>query len=316
MKIKFLSRTLFLFISALLFIPAAQAADYTNSIGMKFKYIPAGTFFMGSCMYSKADRDRDNQLTKQGRSPQGPTCPAQVPVDENALEEESPQHQVRISKGFQIGVYEVTLGQFKQFLASLNDEERRQIETEKFKKANQYGDKAAVAAVSWEDAQAFIAWLNRKEGGRKYRLPTEAEWEYAARAGSKTVYFWGDTPKQAPEYAWFNMQHADLRKWFPVGEFNTKEDFPHPVGLKKPNVWGLYDMAGNVWEWVNDGYSATYYQISPKVDPTGPRTERLRCFRGGSWYGSVTNLRSAFRGLNAPIYRSDSLGFRVVRDLR
>ncbi|MCI5149462.1 MAG: formylglycine-generating enzyme family protein [Candidatus Electrothrix sp. MAN1_4] len=311
-----LTRSLFLSISALLLAPAAQAADYTNSIGMEFKNIPAGTFFMGSCMYSRADRERDKHLEEQGRSPQGPTCPAQVPVDENAFEEEIPQHEVRISKGFQIGVYEVTLGQFKDFLSSLNDDEQSRIETDDFKKANQHGDKSAVAGVSWEDAQAFIAWLNRKEGGQKYRLPTEAEWEYAARAGSKTVYFWGDTPEQAPEYAWFNMDQADLRMWFSEREFGKKEDFPHPVGLKKPNAWGLYDTAGNVWEWVNDGYSATYYQTSPKVDPTGPRTDKLRCFRGGSWYGSVTNLRSAFRGLNTPTFRSDSLGFRVVRETR
>lgn len=223
---------------------------------------------------------------------------------------------MQISKGFQIGSYEVTLGQFKLFLDSLNEADRSKIETEQFKEANTHGDKAAVAAVSWEDAQAFISWLNQKEGGDKYRLPTEAEWEYAARAGSKTIFFWGDKQEEAPKYAWFNMQHADLRKWFPVGEFNDKEDFPHPVGLKKPNAWGLYDMAGNVWEWVNDRYSASYYQESPKVDPVGPERGTARCFRGGSWYGSVVNLRSALRGLNVSTYRSDSLGFRVLRETR
>ena len=305
-----------LLLSALFVVPAVQGADYTNSIGMEFKNIAPGSFFMGSCMYSRADKERDNQLEDQGIPPQGPTCPAQVAVDENAFEEEAPQHQVRISRGFQIGTYEVTLGQFKQFLSSLDDEERSGIETAAFAKANAHGDEAAVAAVSWEDTQAFTAWLNQKEGGRKYRLPTEAEWEYAARAGSKTIYFWGDTLEQAPEYAWFNIQHADLRKWFPEGMFNKKENFAHPVGMKKPNAWGLYDMAGNVWEWVNDRYSATYYQNSPKVDPAGPESGTARCFRGGSWYGSATNLRSALRGLNVPAYRSDSLGFRVVRETR
>jgi formylglycine-generating enzyme required for sulfatase activity len=313
MKIK-LSRISVLLLSALFFAATTKAADYSNSIGMKFKNIPAGTFFMGSCMYSKADKKRDKQLQEQGRSPLGPTCPAQVPVDQDALEEESPQHKVQISKGFQIGVYEVTLGQFKLFLDSLEDAERNKIETDQFDQANEHGDEAAVAAVSWEDAQRFIDWLNTKEGGKRYRLPTEAEWEYAARAGSKTIYSWGDNIEKAPEYAWFNMDRADLLMWFPEGDFDKKENFSHPVGLKKPNAWGLYDMAGNVWEWVNDGYSATYYQNSPKTDPTGPEgVERLRCFRGGSWYGSVTNLRSAFRGLNAPTYRSDSLGFRLVR---
>lgn len=303
-----------LLLSALFLAPVVQAADYTNSIGMEFKSIPAGSFFMGSCMYSRADRERDKQLEEQGLTAQGPTCPAQGTVDENALEEEAPQHEVYISKGFQLGVYEVTLGQFKLFLASLNDNERAKIETKSFKNANTHGDEAAVASVSWEDAQAFISWLNQKEGGQKYRLPTEAEWEYAARAGSKTIYFWGDTLEKAPEYAWFNTGHADLRIWFPENRFNKKEDFPHPVGLKKPNTWGLYDMAGNVWEWVNDRYSTTYYQNSPKTDPTGPKKGITRCFRGGSWYGSATNLRSAFRGLNVPTHRSNSIGFRVLRE--
>jgi formylglycine-generating enzyme required for sulfatase activity len=117
-------------------------------------------------------------------------------------------------------------------------------------------------------------------------------------------------------YAWFNMEGADLRRWFNEIKFGKKEDFPHPVGQKKPNAWGLYDMAGNVWEWVNDRYSATYYQNSLKVDPTGPQNGEVRCFRGGSWYGSAMNLCSAYRGLNVPTHRSDSLGFRVVRENR
>ncbi|MCW5212074.1 formylglycine-generating enzyme family protein [Desulfobulbus sp. TB] len=339
-----------LLLSALLLAPATHAAGYTNSIGMEFTRIPAGTFFMGSCMYSNADKKRDEQLKKQGLPAQGPTCPAQqdqvvhttsrnsvgdvpnrreeiregaegnewlgIKVDTNALEEEAPQHLVKISKGFQIGTYEVTFGQFKHFLASLPAQKRNKIETTIFKQANQHGDNAAVAAVSWYNAQAFLRWLNQKEGGQKYRLPTEAEWEYAARAGSKTIYFWGDKMEDAPKYAWFNMELADLEIWFPEEKFRKKENFSHPVGLKKPNAWGLYDIAGNVWEWVNDGYSATYYQNSPnpKVDPTGPNIKRLRCFRGGSWYGSTTNLRSAFRGLNTPDYHSNSLGFRVVRE--
>ena len=305
-----------LFLSAFFLMPAAQAADYTNSIGMEFQSIAPGTFFMGSCMYSRADKERDNDLEQQGLPPQGPTCPAQVPEDDNAFEEEAPQHEVQISKGFQIGVHEVTLGQFKLFLASLNKQERNKIETKEFQKANAHGDEAAIAAVSWEDTQAFTKWLNQKEGEQKYRLPTEAEWEYAARAGSKSIYFWGDNLEKASEYTWFNMEHADLLIWFPEGDFDKKENFSHPVGLKKPNAWGLYDMAGNVWEWVNDRYSATYYQNSPEVDPTGPKKGEVRCFRGGSWYGSAMNLRSAFRGLNVPSHRSDSLGFRVVRETR
>jgi formylglycine-generating enzyme required for sulfatase activity len=98
-------------------------------------------------------------------------------------------------------------------------------------------------------------------------------------------------------------------------EQNRKENYAHPVGMKKPNPWGLHDISGNVWEWVNDWHGAEYYRSSPAIDPAGPENGKARCFRGGSWYGSVKNLRSAFRGVNAPDYRSDSLGFRLARQL-
>ena len=228
-----------LFLSALFLGSVTQAADYTNSIGMEFNSIAPGTFFMGSCIYSKADKERDNELKRQGLPTQGATCPAQVLEDENALEEETPQHEVQISKGFQLGVHEVTLGQFKLFLAALNDQERNKIETEEFQNANTHGDEAAVTTVSWKDTQAFIDWLNQKESGSKYRLPTEAEWEYAARAGSKTIYSCCDTLEEAPEYALFNMDHADLLIWFPENSLNMKENFSHPVGQKKSQCLGI-----------------------------------------------------------------------------
>lgn len=302
-----------LFLASLLLVPAAHAAEHTNSISMTFTTIPAGSFYMGSCMYSRADKAADRELEKQGLPPKGPTCPAKGKLDEDGLEEEAPQHEVRISRALQMGVHEVTLGQFKQYLAALEDKERDKIDTDAFRKANAHGDEAAVTHVSWLDAQGFIAWLNQKEGGSVYRLPTEAEWEYAARAGRSSIYFWGDEMDAAPEHAWFNMDAADLEKWFSMREQNRKENYPHPIGMKKPNPWGLHDISGNVWEWVNDWYSAEYYRNSPVADPIGPENGTARCFRGGSWYGSVKNLRAAFRGVNAPDYRSDSLGFRLVR---
>jgi formylglycine-generating enzyme required for sulfatase activity len=304
-----------LLLASLLLVPAVHAAEHTNSIGMTFTTIPAGNFYMGSCMYSRADKAADRELEKKGLPPKGPTCPAKGKLDEDGLEEEAPQHEVRISRAFQMGVREVTLGQFKQYLAALDGKERDKINTEAFRKANAHGDEAAVTHVSWLDAQGFIAWLNQKESGAAYRLPTEAEWEYAARAGRSSIYFWGDEMDAAPEYAWFNMDAADLEKWFSLREQNRKENYAHPVGMKKPNPWGLHDINGNVWEWVNDWYSAEYYRSSPAADPAGPENGKARCFRGGSWYGSVKNLRAAFRGVNAPDYRSDSLGFRLVRQL-
>ena len=240
-----------LLIAALPLISAAQAADYRNSVGMEFNNIPAGSFYMGSC------RQTDSRSTDEPLP-----CPAQVKPDKDAAREETPQHEVSISKSFQMGVHEVTLGQFKQYLDSLPVQERNIIDTEEFREANDNGDEAAVTYVSWEDAQKFIRWLNQKESVTAYRLPTEAEWEYAARAGTTSVYFWGDEVEPAIDYAWFNTELADLNKWFEVGKLGRKDDFAHPVGLKKANPWGLYDIIGNVWEWVNDWYSTGYYSIS------------------------------------------------------
>ena len=306
-----------LLLSALLFMPTAQAVEYTytNSVGMKFVYIPSGDFFMGSCYLSRADKRRDKQREQEGLPPLGAICPANVPIDNDGIDEETPQHAVRISQGFQLGVHEVTLGQFTPFLDSLSDEERDKVDTDKFRKFNDQGADAAVTMVSWDDAQNFISWLMQKERGTLYRLPTEAEWEYAARAGSKTIYPWSDEIdiELAKEYAWFNIKHADVHTQFHKNDDGERENFVHPVGLKKPNTLGFYDMQGNVWEWVQDRYGMYYYHDSPKADPQGPEEGMTRVFRGGSWYGDVKNLRSAYRGVNAQSFRSDSLGFRLVR---
>ena len=134
------------------------------------------------------------------------------------------------------------------------------------------GDTMPVEHVSWEDAQKFIERLNAKEGGPKYRLPTEAEWEYAARAGTTTAYSFGANASQLGEYAWFSENSVSTM---------------HPVGQKKPNPWGLYDMHGNVWEWVHDWYSGDAYKASTStaVDPKGPSTGSSRVYRGGGNLG-------------------------------
>ena len=169
--------------------PAARAADYTNSIGMKFKDIPAGRFYMGSCKYSKADKEADKKRKFMGLPRKGATCPSGAGVDGEANDNETPQHEVRIGRGFRMGVYEVTLGQFKQYIAAAG---RDDLLTDDFIKYNNSGDRAPVVMVSWHDALGFIGWLNKKEGTQGYRLPSEAEWEYAARAGTTTRYSWGD----------------------------------------------------------------------------------------------------------------------------
>ena len=293
-KIHFLTHIVWF--AAALLSQVVQAADYTNSIGMTFKEIPAGSFYMGSCKLSNADKEANKKRQFMGLSPKEAACPSGASIDDDARDDETPQHKVRISKGFQMGVHEVTLGQFKQFIAGAG---RDGLLTGDFIKYNSGGDgdSAAVTYVSWDDAQDFIRWLNQKEGGNAYRLPTEAEWEYAARAGTTTRYSWGDNAGQAGDYAWYDG--------------NAKR--VHAVGTKKPNPWGLYDMHGNVWEWVQDWYDDNYYRNSPTNDPKGVASGRYRVLRGGSWSNFAGFLRSAVRLNASPGLRYYSVGFRLVR---
>ena len=149
--------------------------------------------------------------------------------------------------------------------------------------------------VNWDDAVAFCQMLSRREG-MTYRLPTEAEWEYACGAGSQAAYCFGDDEGALAEYAWFD---------------GNSEGKTHPVGQKKPNAWGLYDMHGNVWEWCADGYDAGYYAKSPAEDPKGPAADG-RVLRGGSWYNVPGNSRSACRYRYAPSDGISARGCRVV----
>ncbi len=281
-----------LFVSILMVQPAL--ADYVNSIGMAFKDIPAGRFYMGNCKLSHAD-NMTNKKRKFLNLPTDIGCPADDLNDNNADRDEIPRHQVHISKGFQIGIYEVTVGQFKQFIVA---EKRGDLLTDNFISYNRHGNNVAVTVVSWHDAQAFIRWLNKKEGGKAYRLPTEAEWEYAARGGANHIYSWGNSGKSG-DYAWFAQNASSV----------------HVVGGKQSNPWGLYDVHGNVWEWVQDWYNRDYYRNSPAKDPVNNRSSRERVFRGGSWKNEEWFLRSADRGYGRPSLRGSNLGFRLVRQL-
>ena len=149
-----------------------------------------------------------------------------------------------------------------------------------------------VFGVTWENANAYCQWKNK-------RLPTEAQWEAAARAGSKEKYFFGDTPDKADDHSWNE---------------NNSSEFPHPVGQKKPNKYGLYDICGNVWEWVSDLYDKNYYSARPSKNPPGPqadpRSPKERIIRGGSWASDINSLRSA----NRASYKraNDDVGFRCA----
>ena len=206
---------------------------------------------------------------------------------------ENPVHRVRISKPFYLGVHVVTQGQWSRVMGTQPWKEKEYV---------QEGEDYPAVYVSWEDAQAFIKKLNAGDDESRYRLPREAEWEYACRAESTTEYCFGDDALTLKAYAWY-----DENAW------DVGEQYAHRVVQKRPNAWGLYDMHGNVWEWVADRYGSDYYKGSPEVDPQGPETGSFRVCRGGGWYGTAGYARSASRSLGAPDYRVFDLGFRLVR---
>ncbi len=206
--------------------------------------------------------------------------------DQDALSWEKPQHRVRITKPFYLGKYQVTQEQWETVMGN----------NPSFFK----GPKNPVERVSWGDCQQFLGKLNAKSvaGGGKFQLPNEAQREYACRAGSKTRYCFGDDESKLGEYAWY------------AANSGTKT---HPVGEKKPNAWGLYDMHGDVWEWCQDWYEPRYYKESPVDDPTGATTGSARVCRGGSWYYPAGGCRSAGRFHVEPGLRPYILGLRVSR---
>jgi formylglycine-generating enzyme required for sulfatase activity len=235
---------------------AAKVSDkrLTNSLGMKFVAIPAGSFMMGSPSLEKG-RDNDEK-----------------------------QHKVILTKGFYIQTTEVTQGQWRAVMGN---------NPSRFKSC---GDGCPVEGVSWFDAREFIRKLNRKEGTDRYRLPTEAEWEYAARAGSGSAYSFGNNPAQLSGYVWYSENSGGKT---------------HFVSQKKPNAWGLYDMHGNVWEWCQD-WNGNYPSASV-TDPKGTSTGSYRVHRGGSFYNHARICRSANRGRNYPRFSFNDLGFRLAR---
>jgi len=205
-------------------------------------------------------------------------------------------HRVRITKPFYIGQHEVTQGQWTTVTSS-----RPWVGKGNVKDGADY----AVTYVNWDDASDFCMKLTKQtEDGLTYRLPTEAEWEYACRAGTTTTYYFGDDASQIGEHAWINCFS---------GRHN--ERYAHRVGQKKPNNFELYDMYGNVYEWCSDWFDQDYYDQSPTDDPAGPSTGERRVVRGGSWPYDVRSCHSGHRVGDPPDLRTFSLGFRVVCSL-
>jgi sulfatase modifying factor 1 len=247
-------------------LPVIELPSFTNTLDMTFKEIPAGTFMMGS-----PDTEKDRQ-------------------------DDEHQHKVTISKAFYMQTTEVTQGQWKEVMGT---------EPWKGKSSVREGPNYPATFVSWNDAIAYCKKLSEKES-KTYRLPTEAEWEYACRAGTETRWSFGNGEKELDAYAWYRENTRD------IGEV-----YAHQVGLKTPNAFGLYDMHGNVHEWCHDYFEEDYYKQSPAKDPTGPTSGSSRALRGGSWGVFRRFSRSAVRnGVVADfLVYGHSNGFRLVREL-
>lgn len=263
----------------------------TNSIGIELVLISKGTFTMGS------------------------------PIEEEGAENDEEQHEVTINQDYYLGVTEVTQGEYEMVMGTNPSHFQKRV----IRKTD--STMYPVEQVSWEDAVEFCKVLSdlpeEKQAGRVYRLPTEAEWENACRAGHKTAYGFGESSKSLGDYAWFannsGSKELDADILWSRLRSNPQEYVDtlfaagcttHPVGEKNPNAWGLYDMHGNVWEWCSDFYGE--YSKVAVSDPSGPKEGTARVIRGGGWDSGAARCRSAYRNGGPQVDRSSLLGFRVA----
>ena len=325
-------------LGALAPLASAQAAApgansptvWTNTLGMAFVKVPAGSFWMGSAespatlarAFPQLERKRFTELT-----------------------DEAPVHRVRIRRAFYLGQHEVTVGQFRRFIEASGYQPESEADGtggygynpdydpattargDAFEGRNPryswrnpgfaQGDDHPVVNVTWNDAQALAAWLSRTEG-QHYRLPTEAEWEYACRAGSRTRYPHGDAPAGLEQEA--NVFDQAAAPYWPRWQQHALAGgdgyaFTAPVGSYAPNAFGLHDMLGNAWEWVSDWHGDRYYARSPATDPQGPADGSVRVRRGGSWHTWAFYARCSYRNWNSPETRYTLVGMRLVREI-
>jgi formylglycine-generating enzyme len=305
--------------------PQELALDLGGGVSLKLVLIPDGAFMMGS-----------GEPAKKAAAFFGKTDG--IHKEPRYFTDEYPQHRVYITKPFYLGIYTVTRGQFRQFVKDTSyetDAEKREKPAASGPDPREDGDiynakcswrhpgfkqtdEHPVVDVDWDDAEAFCKWLSRKEG-KTYRLPTEAEWEYACRAGTTTRYYSGDAPESLVTVG--NVADAAFKAKYPYIRDVTKARdghvFTSPVGLFKPNTFGLYDMHGNVNQMCADWYAPKYYAESPTYDPTGPDgrgPEKLRVLRGGCWALGPIAARSAQRYWGSRGFNcwAGSTGFRVA----
>jgi formylglycine-generating enzyme required for sulfatase activity/serine/threonine protein kinase len=282
--------------------------EVTDAIGIKMALIPPGEFLMGSSdeQMAAAVKLADQIKTHQSNK-------------ERIQKDERPQHKVVISKPILMGITEVTVGQFRRFVEASN----YVTEAERYGFGNASGvvlgdrvtessrgvswrapgytvsDDMPVTQVTWNDAVAFCRWLSSREKAT-YRLPTNAEWEYACRAGTTTLFSFGNDENLLAQFGWHNR---------------NARDHVQPVGMKPANGFGLHDMHGNVWEWCLDFYDESWYQRTPLRNPQGPASGSSRVIRGGHWQHYAVYCRSAYRSYFVPTGRGNFGGIRCVREI-
>lgn len=236
---------------------AAVAGQYTNFLGMQLVDIPAGSFEMGSCKISRGIEKENRKREFLGLSTVKPACGK---LDENVNDNEVPRHTVRIS-AFRLAATPVTAGQYKTYLKAIGEMDNKDnwgLYNEEFRRLNSFGDNAPVVQVSWHEAQDFIRWLNENKPAddpHNYRMPSEAEWEYACRAGGNHRYCGSN---DISDVGWVNRSGTEYQR---------------EVTSKAPNAWGLYGMSGSVWQWVEDIYHDSY--VGAPADGSAWNTLRL-----------------------------------------
>lgn len=325
--------------------PRSYAADFTNSLGMTFARIPAGTFMMGRPSHRQYNIDYQYNFNQDH--------PRYIATDEQ------PAHRVAITRPFLLGQHEVTVAQFRTFVRAIgyrttaessgqgivgwnlsadrnsNNIVRPMRQLPKFTWRNpgfQQSDRHPVVGVSWEDAQAFCQWLSRKESAT-YRLPTEAEWEYASQAGKELIFSWGNNHRnQIYRHAnvadsTYDEKHPGrgFAQWYVSGPGDGAAHTA-PVGSYTANRWDLHDLHGNVWEWCEDLYHDSIYQrAKQKRNVTNPLNDaqhwnrqagfEWRVIRGGAWNVAPIFCRSDVRGYFDRKDAACYLGFRVAREI-
>lgn len=246
--------------------------NITNSLGMRFVKIPAGEFMMGT----------EDIVAASMEIPE---------PKENELLDETPAHKVMITQAFYLAQTEVTQQQWFKVMENKPGPESL------WRRAD--WKTLPVASVNWHMAARFVAEINKMDTQYRYRLPTEAEWEYVAKDGKNALR--PVATEQLEDYAWF---------------IHNSNDMPQPVATRKPNNFGVYDMIGNVWEWVDDWYAADTYSRPDQTNPGGPASGHSKVRRGGSFHCPLHMARPGYRSANTPDTRYEVIGFRLVAEVK